>query len=134
MSGPRDTTSTPGKRHGAESPPSTHCPSLSAATGDGEPTRTQIQDSPSTDNKLETLDLRPGDETDDGESDELVHDDAEGRRTRSGDGHSRATASPQKARSSARPHGVAPVSAIIVSGDGAMERLMAAEVSRGGGD
>lgn len=108
--------------------------------------KTQIEDLPATDNKLESIVGVPGgsvedeeQETDEGESDDLIHDDDDqridadqGEYSGGADNGMRGSASGTviytETASQAENSTQGAVKAIVLTGDGIIERLMAAEV------
>lgn len=105
--------------------------------------KTQIEDSPATDNKLESILDLPGDEekeekerelsqeeaaddTDGGEEEELVHDDAQSM-SRDKQDPVEQNKPEEKAEKTIREKPPVPVNAIVITEDGIMERLLAAE-------
>lgn len=95
--------------------------------------KTQIEDSPATDNKLESIVDQSEEETDEGESEELVHDDSEDKQDvenskETSSVESEATEEPRTNKE--EPPSAPPV--LTFTGDGVIERLLAAEVSNSG--
>lgn len=106
--------------------------------GNNELPKTQIEDSSTTD-KLESIDLpdhhHADQDTDDGESDEFEQDGSEEdkpeRKKSESQDTSNSTGKEQESppSPSRKTPTVKPGNAIIITGDGIMERLMAAEVN-----